>query len=254
MKKIPFVFAAIYFIFCIWLVLPLEILDAPTTILQVFIAVFCFFSGLSSCLGKKLPLQLLVAIVFIYSIFSLFIFYGFDESKMSSHTKLLIVSMQFIVSLFLWYCLRKFESNPKVPIVKTPIAEYIRPWKIITFLAGLILLVVGSFYFSLPDWDVQISFIMAATTYLTAPWSLRMLLEKRWSLLPIILFAAWFSVDGVYWLYWHFKNPVVLETMRTANFIPSLLLYCLCGIIWLYNGSLQQLLFEVRQSLKRRKT
>jgi hypothetical protein len=60
-----------------------------------------------------------------------------------------------------------------------------------------------------------------------------------------MLFVTWFTVDGSYWLYWHFKNPVVVDLMRDANFFASLSLYGICGVIWLYRGSLGQLRWEI---------
>ena len=54
-----------------------------------------------------------------------------------------------------------------------------------------------------------------------------------------------------YWIYWHFKNPVALEMMRDANFFASLSLYGMCGVIWLYRGSLRQLWQELG-ALRRR--
>jgi hypothetical protein len=112
------------------------------------------------------------------------------------------------------------------------------------------LLIAGSLYTPAPDWDVPISLIMAILTYLTAAWSLRVLLERRWRLWPVALFATWFSVDGCYWLYWHFRNPLTLENMRAANFLASLSLYGICGVIWLYRGSLRELRIEIRTRLR----
>ena len=82
---------------------------------------------------------------------------------------------------------------------------------------------------------------MAILAYLTAPWSLRVIVERRWRRLPLMLFFTWFTVDGCYWLYWRFKNPVALELMRDANFLASLSLYGICGVLWLYRGSLLDL-------------
>jgi hypothetical protein len=121
------------------------------------------------------------------------------------------------------------------------LAEYLRPWKLASLAAGIALLIAGSFYFEAPDWDIPISLIMALLAYLTAPWSLRVLLERRWRWWPSMLFFTWFTVDGCYAIYWHFRNPIVLPLMRDANFVVSLSLYGLCGVIWLYRGSLNQL-------------
>lgn len=129
--------------------------------------------------------------------------------------------------------------------------EYLRPWKLVTLAVGIALLILGSFYYHAPDWDIPISLIMAILAYLTAPWSLRVALERRWKLWPAMLFATWFTVDGSYWLYWHLENPLALEQLREANFFASLALYGICGVIWLYRGSLRQLYSEIGEPLGR---
>ena len=127
--------------------------------------------------------------------------------------------------------------------------EYFRPWKLFTLAIGIALLLVGSFYYKAPDWDIPISFIMAILAYLTAPWSLRVILERQWRRWPAMLFATWFTVDGCYAIYWTFKDPAALEMMRDVNFPASLSLYGMCGIVWLYRGNLRQLLSDIKQGL-----
>jgi hypothetical protein len=124
--------------------------------------------------------------------------------------------------------------------------EYCRPWKLLALCWGLLLLIVGSFYYRAPDWDIPISFIMALFAYLTASWSLRVIIERRWSYFPLMLFWTWFSVDGCYWIYWHFKDPVALAMMRDVNFPASLSLYGMCGLVWYYQGSLSEFIAELR--------
>lgn len=128
----------------------------------------------------------------------------------------------------------------------TCLTEYFRPWKLVTLAVGIVLLIFGSFYYEAPDWDIPISFIMAIFAYLFAPWSLRVIVERKWRLWPAMLFVTWFTVDGCYAIYWHFKNPVALEMMRDANFPASLSLYGMCGLIWMYQGSLKQLFADIR--------
>ena len=128
--------------------------------------------------------------------------------------------------------------------------EFKRPWKLLTLILGIALLIVGSYKLNAPDWDIGISLVMAIPTFLTAPLSLRIILEGRWSLFPFMLVSTWFSVDGRYWIYWHFKNPMTLHLMRGANFTASLALYGFCGIIWLYRGSLYQLLSDFKRHYK----
>lgn len=128
--------------------------------------------------------------------------------------------------------------------------EYRRPWKLATLAIGVGLLIAGSFYYRAPDWDIPISLIMATLAYLCAPWSLRVLLERRWRQFPLMLFLTWFTVDGCYWIYWHYRDPYALEQMREANFPASLSLYAICGLGWLYRGSLREYLADVRTFLK----
>lgn len=130
--------------------------------------------------------------------------------------------------------------------IRMNLTEYRRPWKLCTLAIGIALLIWGSFYYEAPDWDIPISFIMALLAYLTAPWSLRIVVERKWKLWPAMLLATWFTVDGCYWLYWHFKNPVALEMMREANFFASLSLYGMCGVIWLYRGSLHEFYLDLK--------
>ncbi|MGE5757901.1 MAG: hypothetical protein ACM3W8_03445, partial [Sideroxydans sp.] len=60
--------------------------------------------------------------------------------------------------------------------------EYTRPWKLCTLLLGIALLIIGSLIHEAPDWDIPISIIMAVLAYLAAPWSLRVIVERRWKL------------------------------------------------------------------------
>ena len=124
--------------------------------------------------------------------------------------------------------------------------EYKRPWKLFALFSGLALLIAGSIYFPAPDWDVSISFIMAIFFYLTASWCMHVLVERRWKYFPLMLFITWFTVDGCYSIYWHFKTPDALSMMRDANFLASLVLYMLCGLVWYYRGSLMGFLSEAR--------
>jgi hypothetical protein len=133
--------------------------------------------------------------------------------------------------------------------VPSPLLEYLRPWKLFTLVAGIVLLVIGAVLKIAPDWDIPISFIMALLAYLTAPWSLRVLVQRRWKLLPLALLATWFTVDGCYALYWHWRDPQVLSLMRAYNFPASLALYGLCGVLWLYRGSLRDLVGDASEEL-----
>jgi len=115
------------------------------------------------------------------------------------------------------------------------VSEYLRPWKLVTLALGVNALVIGGMIEQSPDWDTGISVIMAVSAYLTAPWSMRVLLERRWRMIPLALFWTWLSIDGLYWA-WNWQLADV-SGWRGANFIASLSLYGMCGVLWLYRGS-----------------
>lgn len=125
------------------------------------------------------------------------------------------------------------------------IKDYLRAWKLFSLACGIGILLIGSVIEQAIDWDFNISFIMAISTYLFSPITSRVIFYKHFRTLPLMIlaiFGLWFSVDGVYWLYWSIKNPEVVEFMRDANFLPSLCLYLMCAFIWLFDGSLKELL------------
>ena len=117
------------------------------------------------------------------------------------------------------------------------ISEYLRPWKLITLCAGMAFLLYGAMEYHISDWDVGICFVMGLLTYFTAPWSVRVLLLRRWRWFPLAGFWAWFSVDGAYWLY---HTAMGNEMLREANFYTSLPWYFAMGCFWLWNGSVRE--------------
>lgn len=133
-----------------------------------------------------------------------------------------------------------------------PLREYLRPWKVACLLGAIAVLVLGSFVTPAPDWDIPITFIMGLATYLTAPCTIRVLFERQWRLLPVAVIATWLSVDGLYALYWHFRDAEVLGLMRSANAPVSLALYLLCGVFCVYRGSLKELATDLRAAFRRR--
>lgn len=125
-------------------------------------------------------------------------------------------------------------------------AECRRPWKLITFLIGLGLLIVGSYVFPAPDWDIPVSIIMATFTYLTAGWSMHVMVERRWRDWPLMLVLTWWCVDGCYALYWGVVDPQALAFMRDANWPASLSLYWICGLLWYWNETLRELFVAIK--------
>ena len=97
--------------------------------------------------------------------------------------------------------------------------------------AGIVLLLAGSAYYKFADWDIGISLLMAGFTFLSAEWSLGVVLTRQWRYLPLAVFASWWACDGVYWAYWSLVNPDALQ-LRGAAFPANVMLYLLCGVIF----------------------
>ena len=116
--------------------------------------------------------------------------------------------------------------------------DLVQPWKVVTLLAGLGLLVAGSHYYQFQDWDIGISLIMGVMAYVFAPWSVRALIARQWQKLLLIIFLYWLTVDGIYVGY----NELLGHWyVREANFWASTTLYWLCGVIWMPTGPLREL-------------
>ncbi len=75
------------------------------------------------------------------------------------------------------------------------VIELTRPWKSITLTVGIGFLIWGSFYYSTPDWDIPTSLIMGFFAYLTASWSMHVMVERNWKRFPLMIFATWWTVD-----------------------------------------------------------
>lgn len=131
------------------------------------------------------------------------------------------------------------------------LAELARPWKLLSFAIGMGWLLFGALNYGISDWDIGISLLMGGLTYLSAPWSVGTILaalryrSRGWLLgIAMALFVAWVVVDGVYVLY---HTIMENQMFRIENFFASSALYFLAGSIWLYRGSLRELLANVRR-------
>lgn len=138
--------------------------------------------------------------------------------------------------------------------VQRYVAELARPWKLLSFGVGMAWLLYGARNYGISDWDVGISLIMGGLTYLCAPWSVRVIMHclryrpRLWGpWIAVALFVAWIVVDGVYVLY---HTALGNQMFRLENFYASSALYFLAGAIWLYSGSLRELLANVRALIR----
>jgi len=122
-----------------------------------------------------------------------------------------------------------------------------------SFCLAMSWLFYGALNYGIGDWDVGITILMGVLTYLMAPWSVYIILSAvRYRLgywyLHIIaaLIAGLFVVDWVYMLY---HTIVGNQTYREANFYASAPLYFIAGSVWLYRGSLSDLVANIKKLL-----
>lgn len=117
-------------------------------------------------------------------------------------------------------------------------------WKNLTFAVGLGWLLWGAVFYEAMDWDIGVSLLMAFSTYLTAGFFYRVFRQREYAKWPLAILGAWWSVDGVYWLYWSIVNPASM--IRDGQWQASLCLYLLCVFIWAADPS------SILQSLRQR--
>jgi hypothetical protein len=129
--------------------------------------------------------------------------------------------------------------------------ELVRPWKLSTFGVGMAWLLYGALTYGFSDWDLGVSVLMGGLTYLTAPWAVRTILvclrerPKRWLLwVAAALVVAWAVVDGSYVAY---HTALHHSMLRAENFRASAAMYFLAGTLWLYRGTLRQLVQHLRK-------
>lgn len=129
--------------------------------------------------------------------------------------------------------------------------EMARPWKLFTFCVAMSWLLFGALNYGIGDWDVGVTLLMGGFTYLMAPWSVYIILSairyrpRLWYLhIVAALVAGLFVVDWVYMVY---HTLVGNQTYRDANFYASMPLYFLAGTVWLYRGSLKELMANVKR-------
>jgi hypothetical protein len=130
------------------------------------------------------------------------------------------------------------------------LTELKRPWKLVTFATGMAWLFFGAISYGISDWDICISLLMGGLTYLCAPWSVRVILvslrfrQKYWPLwIGAAFVVALFVIDGIYYLYHTIAGN---QMLRRENFYASSALYFLAGTIWLYRGSVRDLVTGLR--------
>lgn len=130
------------------------------------------------------------------------------------------------------------------------INDLLQPWKLVTLVLGIGILILGAEVYKLPDWDIPISLVMGLLTYTTAGWVMRTLLNFKhlsWKKLLWAIFWIDTAVDTSYFIYWSFHNPAALD-LRWDNFRVSILLYVIYGLVLIPIGSLKELFNKLLDS------
>ncbi len=132
--------------------------------------------------------------------------------------------------------------------------ELRRPWKLASFATGMLWLFYGAVSYDISDWDIGVSIVMGGITYIFAPWSVLTiyrairLRERLWPLrIAAALLPAILAVDWSYWLY---HTAVGNRMLRWENFKVSMALYFICGLLWCYQGSLNELYSNIKATRK----
>lgn len=102
--------------------------------------------------------------------------------------------------------------------------------KNLTFAIGFSWLIYGALFFGYQDWDIGVSLMMAISTYLTADWVIGVIRRLEYRQWFKAAFLTWFSVQGSYAAYWLLVGQP--ERMLEGQWVTSLCLYLLCGVIW----------------------
>lgn len=120
--------------------------------------------------------------------------------------------------------------NPELP--KLSRHYLLKPWRLATLGLGMGTLFYGAHEHLAMDWDYTVSALMGLSTYVCAPTVVGILERRQWRLVPWAILLTWVCVDLLYTCYWYVQDMTVLPLMRSANFLPSLMLFFLAGMIW----------------------
>ncbi|WP_373973718.1 hypothetical protein NT239_08610 [Chitinibacter sp. SCUT-21] len=104
---------------------------------------------------------------------------------------------------------------------------YLMPWRIVTLMFGLALLVLGADWYHFPDWDYGISVLMALATYALMP-RFQACIVRRDRLQAVLIVV--FCVDTTYTAYLQ-ANDMTLA-LRGVNFGASASLFAFCWLVW----------------------
>lgn len=132
----------------------------------------------------------------------------------------------------------------------------LQPWKLITFFCATAFFIWGAYHWAVPTWDVGVSVVMSVLCFLLAPWAIdlgaRAILERRpgWVCRGLLATTLVYLVaSGSYELYNTIRmgqHPVTYW----QNLAFSVPVTIAAGLVWRYDGSLRDLLRELRSEVR----
>ena len=131
-----------------------------------------------------------------------------------------------------------------------------RPWILVTAALGTLSYVVGAWVFAVPTWDVGVSLLMSVLCWLLAPLAVPMgykAVKNRergwWWRLLVSMALIYFVASGSYEIYNTIRmgqHPVTYW----ENLWYSVPVAIIAGVLWSYDGTLRELIAEVRAALR----
>lgn len=109
-------------------------------------------------------------------------------------------------------------------------------WKIITFIFAVSLLIILSYFVNDPTWDVGVSVLMGAMTYVFAPYTVFYLYDsiKKRKLKGTTFNALFFMIFSSGWTYdiYNYLKLGHIPNSWLENLILSSLIYLVAGFFW----------------------
>ena len=141
--------------------------------------------------------------------------------------------------------------------MKSQLRNYVRnisrPWKFFSFVVGMTGFILGALLLDLPTWDVGVSVIMSVLCYIFAPWAVDSAIHAfrerkgRWLLnIFLSLVVVYFVGSGSYEIYNTIRMGLHPVTYW-ENLLFSIPVTIAAGLLWRYDGSLNDLLQGIKR-------
>jgi len=129
-----------------------------------------------------------------------------------------------------------FDARSYVILSKRYLRFLLKPWKLVTFILAALGMTLVAPYSGDPTWDYFDSAFMSVLTYMSAPWVVGVLYQRRkkqTSLKQVfVAMCLWmFSASWSYDIYMLIQTGVYPRTWLPNIVLSSILYYC-AGLLW----------------------